>query len=238
MSFVPSLISTHTLDAYNRLTAVFLDKPLIQGLLASFTDQIQELEDGFYPFLTQLTVRNGVGKQLDLIGEWVGERRRGRNDLQYRRAIYLRIARNISKGTSEDIIDIYQLLTGATSVFWYEIYPAHVVIFGNVNIDFELINDGDDAFAFAGGTDGLGFGDLFDPLVGGGFAEIVLYDVDYFYEVMDSILAGGVRLDWLGQYPDDAFSFAGGPDGLGFGDLTDSTIGGGFARIIPPVNYV
>lgn len=224
-------ITTHTDDAHDLLTSYFQNKPKIRGLLDAFVTQIQNLEDGAYPFYTAFLVNSAIGAQLNSVGFIVGVDRAGRSDSEYRTAILAKIAINTSLGTIEDAITVYGLLTGSTDTQVIEYYPGVVDIYGNVNISFELTGDGTDAFAFDGGIDGLGFGDVFDSSVGGTFAELVINDLTSLRAIMDSVLAGGVRLDNLGYFEDEGFSFEGSSNGLGFGDYYDSTVGGGFATI-------
>lgn len=218
-------------DAHGLLINYFQNKPKIRGLLDAFIEQVQDLEDGTYPFYTQFLVSAAIGSQLNAIGFIVGVDRAGRSDSEYRTAIYAQIAINTSRGTISDIITVYELLTGSTDTQVLEYFPGVIDIFGNVNIEWELDGDGADAFAFDGGIDGLGFGDVFDTSVGGTFAELVINDLTSLRSIMDSVLAGGVRLDNLGYFEDEGFAFEGSSHGLGFGDYYDSTVGGGFATI-------
>lgn len=221
-------------NALDRLITQFKGKPNIETLLTAFVDQNQEKEDALFGVLNNRWVDTAVGDQLDGLGAIVGQIRGGRTDAQYRLAIQAKIAINTSKGTANEVITIYSLVTGATIVQIYEYFPGHVEIYGNASLEDFLEGDGADAFAFDGGTDGLGFGDVFDSTVGGEFAYLTSYDLDALYSLMDKVLAGGVRLDYLGYFPDDYFSFDGDPDGLGFGDVFDVTVGGGFATIATP----
>ena len=225
---IPSHIST----AIDRLASQFKTKPRIQGLVRNFVRPMDNIEDELFRILNFRWVDTATGIQLDGMGSIVGERRRGRTDEAYRLAIRTRIAINISKGTPEEVIAIFGLLTGSTDTRIYEYFPGVVEIYGNRNFEFEYDFYGPDSFAFAGGVDGLGFGDVFDPDVGGIFARLILHDVAALYRLMDSVLAAGVRLDRMGYFETGGFSFEGDPLGLGFGDIFDATIGGGFARIV------
>jgi hypothetical protein len=227
-------ITTHIQDAQNRLVSEFQDKPNIASFLSAFTLQTQLDEDMLFQFMNAFMLRTAIGNQLDLIGEIVGQARRGRNDFEYRLAIFLQIAINTAKGTANGTIEIFTMVTGASNVHLLEYFPGVVEIYGNVNFEWALLGDGPDAFAMDGGIDGLGFGDVFDSSVGGPFAEIIFYDTAWIYFLMDRVLAGGVRLDRLGYYSDTPFSFEGDPRGLGFGDVFDSTVGGDFATIVLP----
>lgn len=57
--------------------------------------------------------------------------------------------------------------------------------------------------------------------------------VDFFFENMERVVAGGVRIDFMASFdPDESFSFDGvGPIGLGFSSLAAPTTGGKFAYL-------
>lgn len=220
-------------EALDRLVTQFKGKTRVEGLVQSLCSGIQEIEDELYKMLTLRWVSSATGAQLDIIGDIVGEARKGRSDTPYRIGIRAKIGINTSKGTAEEAITIFSLLFGATEVMLQEYFPGVVDIFGNVNILFQLQGDGPEAFAFDGGIDGLGFGDVFDPDVGGTFATLYLYDIASFYVLMDKVLSAGVRIGRLGYWLGEAFSFAGGASGEGFGDVGDPSVGGGFATIAP-----
>lgn len=216
-----------------RFAQEFRGKPLNEGFIDAFAKGFQDMEDGFYSMLINMAVNTATGNQLNLLGDIVGQSRGGRNDNEYRLWIYIKIAINIGKGTPEEVIEIFRLVTGSTVVALYEYFPGVVELYGNVNFEYGYLNNGPEAFAFEGGVDGLGFGDLFDPDIGGIFAEIVINDVTGYYRLFDSILAGGVRLGALGWFSDNPFGFEGDPAARGFGDVNDVTIGGEFATIVP-----
>ena len=71
--------------------------------------------------------------------------RLGFSDSKYRLRLYGQIAINTSKGTPENLISIFNILTGSTSSF-YQAFPiAETSIFGNVPpvSGTELLVDGD-----------------------------------------------------------------------------------------------
>ena len=176
-------ISDHTDAAYARLAAEFKgdDKPLIQGLLYSFVLQHQGMEDALKQMLEDRTIDTAVGMQLDGIGFIVGEDRQGRTDDVYRIALKARIGRNTSEGTPEDILNVFNLLSGSTKTMLIELTA---VITLTANVDFSAnaaaikgftqkvlaagvrldwiaaqipANPGDPPFAFFGVADAAGF---------------------------------------------------------------------------------
>lgn len=233
---LPPEIEQHAKEMHDRLIYVFRNKTNITALIDAVGKELQEIEEMIFEFYRQERLDEAVGSWLDIIGEIVNIKRNGRSDDEYRKAIKLKILINICKGTPEEVIEIYRQVTGSTSVNLFEYFPAVVHIYGNGNIEDYLDGDGEDAFAFDGGFDGLGFSDVFDPESGGGFAEIVDYDIDWLYNLIDSCLIAGVKLEHLAMYSETPFAFEGG-DGEGFGDFYDSTAGGEFAWIVPPELY-
>jgi len=226
-------ILNHSDAGFERLAHQFKEKPKIEGLARGILTGFQDVEEALFQMLELFSVFTATGKQLECIGQIVGEPRRGRKDPAYRIAILAKIAINTSKGTPEDAIKVFSLITGATIVQLHEYFPGVVEIFGNVNFEYGYENLGPDSFAFDGGVDGLGFGDVFDPDVGGVFVGLVLFDVDFLYRIMDSVIPAGVRLEALGWFEEDPFSFDGDPAGKGFGDVFDVTVGGKFAKVVP-----
>lgn len=227
-----TLITDHQDQAVARLAHQFKEKTLIEGFVRSLTQEWQDLEQIFFDLVDDRLVSTAIGAQLDGIGSIVGEKRRGREDLAYRQAIIARIAINNSKGTPNEAITIFSLLTGATIVHLLEYFPGVVEIYGNTNFEYTYENLGEDSFAFDGGIDGLGFGDVFDPEVGGIFVGLVLYDVTALYYVMDHVIPAGVRLEALGYFEDEPFGFEGDANAFGFGDVFDVTVGGKFAKVV------
>src|SRR3990172_1865011 len=270
----------HGDEAVARLAHQFKEHPLIEGMLRSFVQPIQDLEKTLFDLLQDRGIMTAVGAQLDGLGSIVGESRRGRNDEEYRIGILARVAINTSQGTPENAIAVFGLITGASRVHYCRHYTAlvdpagpdsfafaggidglgfgdlldisvggvfvdiyfqdinamdsSVTIFSDVNFEYTTENAGEDAFAFDGGIDGLGFGDVFDLTLGGIFAGLVFRDVNDLYLTMYKVLPGGVRLDFLGWFDDGiAFGFEGDLASLGFGDVLDVTVGGNFAKVVP-----
>lgn len=130
-------ISTHKEDAVARLASQFKDRPLIAGLIMSFVKQHQDMEDTVQQLLTERLLDTAVGEQLDGFGGIVGEHRNGRNDDDYRLAIKARIGRNTSEGTPDDVINVFNILTGSTQTQLVEFSPAVITLTANVNFSNE-----------------------------------------------------------------------------------------------------
>ena len=130
-------IPSHISAAIDRLASQFKTKTRIKGLVTNLIRPLDNIEDELFRILNFRWVDTATGVQLDGMGEIVGERRKGRTDEAYRLAIRTKIAINISKGTPEEVIAIFGLLTGSTDTRIYEYFPGVVEIYGNRNFEFE-----------------------------------------------------------------------------------------------------
>lgn len=90
-----------------------------------------ELDIVFADLKTILNIANASGKQLDLIGDVVVEKREGRSDDDYRSAITLKIFKNTSRGFVEDVVEILTVITEATKVVYSDNPPAAYTIYTN-----------------------------------------------------------------------------------------------------------
>ena len=86
------------------LLAQFAGQPNMEAIMASYGVQFQELEDMFWDLYLLQALANAEGEQLNQLGIIVDEPRSGKDDDNYRAAIYGRIALNRSHGRTEDII--------------------------------------------------------------------------------------------------------------------------------------
>lgn len=129
-------ITDHEDQALARLTSMFRDQTLIEGMLRSFVGQYQDSEDTIDDLLTDRTIDTAIGQQLDGYGQIVGELRNGRDDDTYRIALKARTGRNTSEGTPDDILNVFNLLSGSTSTQLIE-YVAVITL--TANVDFSSI---------------------------------------------------------------------------------------------------
>lgn len=227
-------ITTHADDAVARLTQVFREKPKIAAWVRARAERYQGLETVFREIKELRRLDNAVGAQLDGIGRIVGEARQGRTDSAYKRRIKARIAINTSRGTPENLINVFVLLTGVSRAFYAAYHPCEVTIDGDSNYQFEEDVEADD-FAFECSADGSGFGDVFDDLTPGGFAQLLYYDMQELYDICQEVVTGGVKFEALGWFNGDvAFGFDDDPRALGFGDLYDDGVGGELAELVVP----
>lgn len=171
----------------------------IKKILKPLIGQVQDVEDMFQPFFERLNIATATGEQLDKIGEIVGQPRELYDDDVYRQLIFLRIVRNMSEGTPEELIQIFGTMTGAEIVQYVEQYPAAFTLTA-INPDYlfdypyiweaiqkakpaavginALIEASEPVFAFLDDTVGVtsGFADVVPPstpTTGGIFASLM-----------------------------------------------------------------
>jgi hypothetical protein len=102
-------ITVHRHKAPSRIIERW-QKPNFLAILASYTPELQEVENALWDLLTSRYIDNATYAQLDLLGNLVGEAREGRVDAIYRVAVKARIAVNNSLGRTPDIIRVLRVL--------------------------------------------------------------------------------------------------------------------------------
>lgn len=102
-------VPDHAAAAIGRLPQQFR-KPRVESLLRILATPGQPLESALWQLLTQRSVANSLGVQLDAIGTIVGQPRGGTDDETYRVFLRARIAANRSRGTVEDILRVLNLI--------------------------------------------------------------------------------------------------------------------------------
>lgn len=90
----------------------------IQKILDSVLTPLQDVENALMQCLTERSVDNATGINLDVIGKLVGESRHGLEDDDYRRCVRARIAANRSSGTVEDMLKVARLIINDTAAHY------------------------------------------------------------------------------------------------------------------------
>lgn len=123
--------------ALSRLLTQFQGKSTIEGLLSAYTKVLQDTQDTSFELLNSRGLSVATNSYLDNLGKLLGETRKGRSDEPYRAALYARIRINSSEGTPKEVLDILKEYTGATSVRFFEHFPAnlHIMTDGELNLD-------------------------------------------------------------------------------------------------------
>jgi hypothetical protein len=132
-------IDTHIAEAKKRLLHQYRHSARISALIEIlFGRPVQDLEDASWQLYDRLDIEKAQGAQLDNIGNIVGLSRIGWNDVLYRLLLKAKIGKNVSKGTFEDVISVWQLLAQAGRIQVVEIYPAQIDLYSDTPIDGEI----------------------------------------------------------------------------------------------------
>ncbi len=117
------------LKPHEELTAPNGEDLKVENLLqALYTSGVQGFEDAAYTIIPKLVVDDNEGKQLDGIGDIVGQLRNGLEDDDYKIYLKGKIGLNNSNGTLDDIYLIWNAFSLATTSEILEIFPASVQI--------------------------------------------------------------------------------------------------------------
>ena len=132
-------ITTHILDAVNRLALQFSDKQTIIDILTGAVTPVQTLEDALWQLFTERTIDTAIGQQLDDIGSIVTQPRNGLADAVYRGRIRAKISVLRSDGVVENLIQVATLmLDDSAATYEIEFQPPAGLAFrvlGNVPTD-------------------------------------------------------------------------------------------------------
>ena len=127
--------------AVSRLTGQFEGSPKLRAIVAAIVSQLTALENVADSLMSNRWLDTAIGTQLDGCGYIVGEQRSGRDDDAYRKAIKFRVFVNVSKGTSDNLVDGLRFLTNPTDTQYQEAYPATTLLFTNgYFVDYTIQN--------------------------------------------------------------------------------------------------
>lgn len=110
----------------NRLLSQWDDSSNIKGMIQSYAERLNGLEDVFFQLLNNRGIYTAVGAQLDIIGELFGVRRLGRIDDQYRAAILQKITTSGTDGTTEVFMDVLRTISDSSFVDFWEHHSGDV----------------------------------------------------------------------------------------------------------------
>lgn len=106
-------VTLHVPLALSRLIEFWKNKPNMAGLVTSYAQEVQLLENAIWDVLVMRTLDYAQGVNLDALGRLVGQDRGSLTDPQYRVRIKARIKINSSFGTAANIIDILRFVDPA-----------------------------------------------------------------------------------------------------------------------------
>lgn len=114
-------------DALKRLTYNYVKHPAsnVYKIFKLFADELEEVKDTLDRTEIWRDIEEAEGNTLDLIGINVGQVRNGRTDEQYRQALLIAIARNVSGGDVERINEILEILLGNNYIGTVETWSSN-----------------------------------------------------------------------------------------------------------------
>ena len=173
----------------------------LKALMASYAEQIQDLENAMFEVILERVLPTAEGVQLTVLGAIVQQPRTTSDDVEFRIAISARIAINLSDSTPEDVINVARLIfeTSGETFRIKEEPPAQLRVFIidpiiiSPTLVHELLDEADAAgvrllldfhteatalhFNFedsvSGGVGSLGLGDSVSGGVGGSLQSVI-----------------------------------------------------------------
>lgn len=184
---------TPTEKALSRVIYRFENSPKFKLLIGAFTKEFDELAQSREQLSIMRTLGNAQGQQLTNIGEMVGmPRPTGESDERYRWMVHAKIFINTTNMTVDGTAKLVSFVLGGTKVTYTllnNLAPRFNIDRELTNLETELIHlvpsplgievaigktpDPDTSFSFYEDPDGLGFGDINNPAIGGDFASLI-----------------------------------------------------------------
>ena len=107
----------------------YKDAPNLNAIIEVLSSPFEELLTVFEDIKNLLNIGDNSGAQLDLIGDIVGEKRKGRLDVDYRKGIKFKIFKNSSKATVADVVKVLKFISDSTKVIYSDNPPASYTIY-------------------------------------------------------------------------------------------------------------
>lgn len=99
----------HTAAALRRLVTQF-QKPNMKAMVRAFVAPLQDLEQAIVDCLTNRTIDDAIGEQLNVLGRIVGQEQVDVTDTTYRSLVRARIPANKSEGLGKDVLLVVRLV--------------------------------------------------------------------------------------------------------------------------------
>ncbi len=147
------------------LLSQFKDTIRVKALIASYVQQLQELENAAWDLYRSRFIDEATFAQLDLLGALVGQPRNGQEDLTYRKYIKLRIFINKASGLSDEVLYVLQaVMPGAADIMLTSTPPASFTLsFTTADLDLlDVLVDLIDSTKAAGVGSSLVYSDASD----------------------------------------------------------------------------
>lgn len=109
----------------------FRDSDNVKSFIQVLSEELNLTQQDTFDIISNMELDVAFGQFLDIIGGYVGERRVGRTDTEYRDAIIFRTIVNTSRGTPNDLLRALSVATGATKTKIWEYYPVSTILSTN-----------------------------------------------------------------------------------------------------------
>jgi hypothetical protein len=126
-------ITDYQTRALRKFLAQYKDSTNLHTIVDGKSEQLNDLEQALFEIRDLIYVDIATGAQLDILGRVWDVSRAGKNDTEYRDAIYIKISLRIS-GTLPEIIIILENFYGATYIEYYTKYPAKYFLLTDADI--------------------------------------------------------------------------------------------------------
>ena len=133
------VIKDHVEEGEDLLLSQWEDSPNIRGLLKSYIENLQLVEDALFQLLNERGLYTAIGEQLDVLGRILGEPRKAKTDEAYRVALVGRATANNSDGSTEDVMRTLKAVTQAVNITFFEHYPASVHYYADSGVSNGII---------------------------------------------------------------------------------------------------
>jgi hypothetical protein len=121
-------ILDHGTDAVNHLIPDYDRKPRVEAFLFAAGAQLTQVEAQLVELHRMKSLDYASGIFVDILGDIVGEPRKGRTDDEYKRYIRIRILVNRSKGKIGDLYAIALLALSGNTIVINEYYPKTIEV--------------------------------------------------------------------------------------------------------------
>ena len=128
----------HVTEGLDQLPSNWEDKPVIRGVLKAWLTPLNQSEEGIIATRDSFNVNTAVGYALDIIGGYFDERRQGRSDIDYRNTLLSRVSSSNGSGTPNQILDLFNTLSGTTDVTLWEHYPLSMVLYAKNSLEVSI----------------------------------------------------------------------------------------------------
>ena len=151
----------HVNSGLAKLPSQWEDKPVINGVLESWLTPLNTTEQCIIDTRDGFNIRTAVGNQLDIIGAYFDEARKGREDVEYRNAILAVIAANNGSGTPFQLSDLFSTLTNTQNIQLFEHYPLSLILYSQLGDVADVLVT---SYMQAASSAGIEYGGLmYDP---------------------------------------------------------------------------